>query len=78
MSETLLHILKADLDRFARALDTVLTNERDMQVRIAMYLRQQNYYDAVEVEYAVPLELIGYAKLSRRNTDFEGRKNNFP
>jgi hypothetical protein len=65
MSNCLIKTLSNDLDNFAKNLDFVLSNERDMQVRIAMYLHGQNHYDSVEVEYAVPLSTIGYDRPTR-------------
>jgi hypothetical protein len=80
MSNSLIKTLSNDLDNFAKNLDIVLSNERDMQVRIAMYLHGLNHYDLVEVEYAVPLSTIGYKRPTRgaKKTDFEGTQNEFP
>lgn len=82
----ILDTLAADLNKFAKNLDRVLSNERDLQVRLAMYLKDlKSHYDEVEMEYAIPLEILGYTKPPRRKNgetekddNFEGSAYNFP
>jgi hypothetical protein len=75
MSNNLIKTLSTDLDNFARKLDFVLSNERDLQVRIAMYLHELKHYDLVEVEYAVPLSTIGYQRPPRKPKDGDSKDN---
>ncbi|MCM1319373.1 MAG: hypothetical protein NC217_03215 [Muribaculaceae bacterium] len=68
----LLQSLHEDVSRFAKDLDTPLMNERDLQVRLAMYLKScENRYDDVMVEYAVPFNELCFED----DTDSRG---NFP
>ena len=75
MSDTgLLHTLVDDLRAFSGGLDRVLTNERDFQVRLAIYLHNllqepHGHYDFVEVEYAIPITELGYCKKSRKKSE---------
>lgn len=86
IENSLLHTLVDDLTAFAKNLDIVLSNERDLQVRLAMYLDKLSYYDKVEVEYAIPLETLGFHRLPRKKKGeteegkepFEGCAHNFP
>jgi hypothetical protein len=83
----LLKVLEEDVNEFARTLNRVLSNERDLQVRLAMYLKDTKHYDEVEVEYAIPLSLLELKKPDEKNVngveseldEFEGKKSfNFP
>ena len=44
----------ADIDRYLRGCGRIHFNERDLQIRLAMYLRATGSYDDVDVEYYVP------------------------
>ena len=44
----------ADIDRYLRGCGRIHFNERDLQIRLAMYLRATGRYDDVDVEYYVP------------------------
>lgn len=56
----LIEILKKDCEEWVSKKEKRLfMNERDMQVRLAMYLKKTNNYDQVYVEYLVPLEMLG-------------------
>lgn len=55
----LLNILENDCRQWAgQGVKTLLLNERDMQVRLTMYLEKTHHYDKVYTEYAVPLEML--------------------
>lgn len=61
----LLNILENDCRQWAgQDVKTLLLNERDMQVRLTMYLEKTQHYDKVYTEYLVPLEML-------RNLNFE-------
>lgn len=55
----LLDTLQKDCRVWVSSKETRLfMNERDMQVRLAMYLKKTNNYDQVYVEYLVPLKML--------------------
>lgn len=59
----LLNILENDCRQWAgQDVKTLLLNERDMQVRLTMYLEKTQHYDKVYTEYVVPLEMFGKQK----------------
>lgn len=59
----LLNILENDCRQWAgQDLKELLLNERDMQVRLTMYLEKTQHYDKVYTEYIVPLEMLGNQK----------------
>ncbi|MBO8433420.1 MAG: hypothetical protein IAB08_09045 [Bacteroidetes bacterium] len=65
---TLLDTVKADVCNFLRENEKLLFNERDLQMNLAVYLKEQKHYDRVEVEYYLPTEMLPeYKKLVTRN-----------
>ncbi|MGM9862391.1 MAG: hypothetical protein ACI30W_07325, partial [Muribaculaceae bacterium] len=44
----------ADIHRYLKGCGRIHFNERDLQIRLAMYLRATGSYDDVDVEYYVP------------------------
>lgn len=53
----LLAMVRQDIEAYLQTPRGIITNERDLQVSLAAYLRNSaNKYDAVEVEYLVPIE----------------------
>ena len=63
MNNSLLHIVRQDVNQFLEQFDELLFNERDFQMHLATWLRNSaNSYDDVDVEYFVPwheLEKVG-------------------
>ena len=56
-SGNLLAMVRQDVEAYLRSPRGIIINERDLQVSLAAYLRNSaNKYDAVEVEYLVPIE----------------------
>ena len=51
---TLVQLLRIDLEAFLAANEELMFNERDLQVRVATWLRDSGHYDDVDMEYAVP------------------------
>lgn len=51
----LLDILQRDSEQWIESLTDLISNERDMQVMIADYLRHTGHYTMVDTEYRVPL-----------------------
>lgn len=51
----LLDILQRDSEQWIEQVDCLISNERDMQVMIADYLRHTGHYTMVDTEYRVPL-----------------------
>lgn len=65
---TLLDTVKADVCNFLRENEKLLFNERDLQMHLAVYLKERGHYDRVEVEYYLPTEMLPeYKKLATRN-----------
>lgn len=48
--------LSEDIRSWLASPHKVFTNERDLQVRLALYLERSEHYDLVDTEYRVPLE----------------------
>ena len=48
--------LAEDLQALLRTNKELIFNERDLQVRVATWLRDSRHYDEVDMEYAVPKE----------------------
>ena len=63
MNNSLLHIVRQDVNQFLEQFNELLFNERDFQMHLATWLRNSaNSYDDVDVEYFVPwheLEKVG-------------------
>lgn len=65
---TLLDTVKEDVCRFLDENDKLLFNERDLQMNLAVYLKERGYYDRVEVEYYIPAEMLpDYKKMDPKN-----------
>lgn len=61
----LVEVVKADIDSYLRLTHTeVLFNERDFQMHLAIYLKETEHYDDVDLEYFVPTDMLdGYKDL---------------
>ena len=73
--------LKKDCIKWISRLTEVMRNEREMQVRLAMYLKENRYYDNVFVEYTVPLQLLAehnFEVPSKSEDDTWTTPENFP
>lgn len=65
---TLLDTVKADVCRFLDENEKLLFNERDLQMHLAVYLKERKHYDGVEVEYYLPTEMLPeYKAVATRN-----------
>lgn len=64
--------LKEDCIDWISRLTEVMRNEREMQVRLALYLNKTGYYDNVHVEYPVPLQVL------KKFYSYVGEENEFP
>lgn len=64
--------LKQDCEDWISSLTEVMRNEREMQVRLAMYLKEKGHYDNVHVEYPVPLQVL------KKFYPNVGKQNEFP
>lgn len=64
--------LKKDCIKWISRLTEVMRNEREMQVRLAMYLKENRYYDNVFVEYPLPLQVL------KKFYPNVGKQNEFP
>ena len=74
INRNLLAMLHSDLKEFLTTKDDLIFNERDLQVRIAMWLKgKREHYDSVAVEYAVPKE-----ELTARGLNMESGSTDFP
>ena len=54
------------------SLTEVMRNEREMQVRLAIYLKEKGHYDNVHVEYPVPYQIL------KKFYPNVGKQNEFP
>ena len=54
-------IVKDDVSKFFQNLKEILFNERELQIRLAVHLRETKHYDDVNVEYYVPKDVFGKA-----------------
>ncbi len=64
--------LMQDCKDWISDLTEVMRNEREMQVRLAMYLKETGHYDNVHVEYPVPLQVL------KKFYPNVGKQNEFP
>ena len=64
--------LMQDCKDWISDLTEVMRNEREMQVRLAMYLKKTRHYDNVHVEYPVPLQVL------KKFYPNVGKQNEFP
>lgn len=59
--ENLVEIVKKDISTFMETNNELLFNERDLQMHLAVFLRETKKYDDVDVEYYIPYrELQNY------------------
>lgn len=66
----------ADVIAFIESNNELLFNERDFQMHLAIWLRNSNHYDDVDVEYYVPYqELDGYIWKNELRLDILVSKN---
>lgn len=64
--------LMQDCKDWISDLTEVMRNEREMQVRLAMYLKEKGDYDNVFVEYPLPLQVL------KKFYPNVGKQNEFP
>lgn len=57
-TQQLVDIVRNDVAQFLSTNSELLFNERDLQMHLALYLRDKGYYDDVDLEYYVPKEII--------------------
>ena len=81
MNNSLLHIVRLDVNQFLEQFNELLFNERDFQMHLATWLRNSaNSYDDVDVEYFVPwheLEKVGkYIWKTELRLDIVVKKDN--
>lgn len=69
---TMINELMQDCKDWISDLTEVMRNEREMQVRLAMYLKETGHYDNVHVEYPVPLQVL------KKFYPNVGKQNEFP
>ena len=78
---TMIDQLKQDCEYWISHLKEVMRNEREMQVRLAMHLKETKHYDNVFVEYTVPLQLLAehnFEVPSKSEDDSWNKPHNFP
>ena len=78
---TMINELRQDCEDWISDLTEVMRNEREMQVRLAMYLKEKGHYDNVFVEYTVPLQLLAehnFEVPSKSEDDIWTTPENFP
>lgn len=78
---TMINELMQDCKDWISDLTEVMRNEREMQVRLAMYLKETGHYDNVHVEYTVPLQLLAehnFEVPSKSEDDIWTTPENFP
>ena len=61
----LVSVVKEDVESYLQSIHPeILFNERDFQMHLAIYLKQTNHYDDVDLEYFVPTDILnGYIEL---------------
>lgn len=69
---SLLAKLYADITEWLEKQKRFFTNERDLQVKLAIFLEQKGEYDMVDTEYRVPLE-----EMQARGFDVPLRDSNY-
>ena len=69
---TMIDKLKQDCEDWISSLTEVMRNEREMQVRLAVYLKETRHYDNVHVEYPLPLQVL------KKFYPNVGKQNEFP
>lgn len=80
----ILKTLVADVGNYAGNLSSILMNERDLQVQLAIYLDSLHdgnvkHYDEVMIEYAIPIQELGISGSTKqkttKNVDFPWTNN---
>ncbi len=72
---TLIRTVQKDILTFIEENEELFFNERDFQMHLALYLRNTNRYDDVDVEYYVPYQELGnYVWESELRLDIVVRK----
>lgn len=66
----LVSVLRGDIERFLNTNTELMFNERDLQVRVATWLRDSGHYDKVDMEYAVPKEELEARGLELKTPSF--------
>ena len=66
----LVSVLRGDIERFLNTNTELMFNERDLQVRVATWLRDSGHYDKVDMEYAVPKEELEARGLELKTLSF--------
>lgn len=66
----LVSVLRGDIERFLNTNTELMFNERDLQVRVATWLRDSGHYDKVDMEYAVPKEELEVRGLKLKTQSF--------
>ncbi len=66
----LVSVLRGDIERFLNTNTELMFNERDLQVRVATWLRDSGHYDKVDMEYAVPKEELEVRGLELKTLSF--------
>ena len=66
----LVSVLRGDIERFLNTNTELMFNERDLQVRVATWLRDSGHYDKVDMEYAVPKEELEVRGLELKTPSF--------
>lgn len=64
-SQPLTVIANKDISAFLSTNDRLFFNERDLQMHLAVYLKETSHYDDVEVEYFIPSSVLqGYESIA--------------
>jgi len=66
--EEFLEKIRKDIKEFLKKNNELFFNERDLQVNLASFLKEQHYYDNVFLEYSLPASFI---KNNEENEDEE-------
>lgn len=71
-NNNLLTLLFCDLKDFLKNNKELIFNEKDLQVRITMWLKKKKHYDRVDMEYSVPKDELRarHLKLGKWSSDF--------
>lgn len=54
----LIEIVKCDIEAWLKSHSEIIANERDLQVCLALALREKGVYDKVHLEYRIPMPLL--------------------
>lgn len=62
------YTVHTDIIKFIKNNHKLFFNERDLQINLAIYLKETSHYDNIEVEYFVPKTILPlYGNLSTKN-----------